>query len=71
MLVLQVQSWTYTAKTRTVRAAARAARESGVRVRELSPEELTEEMRQKLQHEVSGGWLPALTHRAGETQTHT
>jgi hypothetical protein len=37
-----------------VRAAARAARESGVRVRELSPEELTDEMRHKLQHDVSG-----------------
>lgn len=37
-----------------MRAAARAARESGVRVRELQPEELTDEMRRKLQHEVSG-----------------
>jgi hypothetical protein len=52
--MLQVQSWTYTSKTRTVRAAARAARESGVRVRELRPEELTEELRHKLQHDVSG-----------------
>ena len=51
---MQVQSWTYNGKTRTVRAAARAAREAGVRVRELRPEELTDEMRHKLQHDVSG-----------------
>jgi hypothetical protein len=38
-----------------VRAAARAARDAGVRVRELAPEELTDEMRHKLQHDVSGG----------------
>jgi hypothetical protein len=54
---LQVQSWTYTGKTRTVRAAARAARESGVRVRELRPDELTPELRRKLQDEVSGEGL--------------
>jgi hypothetical protein len=52
-----VQSWTYSNKTRTVRAAARAAREAGVRVRELQPSELTPEMRQRLQHEVSSDWL--------------
>jgi hypothetical protein len=39
-----------------VRAAARAARDAGVRVRELAPEELTDDMRHKLQHDVSGGW---------------
>lgn len=63
---LQVQSWTYSAKTRTVRAAARSAREAGVRVRELKAHELTEDMRRQLQHEVSGaafGWLSALLLR--------
>eukprot|EP00878_Enallax_costatus_P019816 GHUV01020919.1.p1 GENE.GHUV01020919.1~~GHUV01020919.1.p1 ORF type:complete len:326 (+),score=54.76 GHUV01020919.1:192-1169(+) len=57
---LQVQSWTYSAKTRTVRAAARSARDAGVRVRELRPEELTAEIRRQLQEEVSGeapGWV--------------
>jgi hypothetical protein len=49
-----VQQWTYSGKTRTVRAAARAARESGVRIRELQPHEFDEEMRRKLQYEVSG-----------------
>jgi hypothetical protein len=51
---LQVQSWAYNGRTRTVRAAARAARESGVRVRELGPEELTDDLRHKLEHEVTG-----------------
>jgi hypothetical protein len=50
----QVKSWTYTSKTRVLRAAARAARESGVRVRELAPEELTDELRAKLLHDVTG-----------------
>jgi hypothetical protein len=53
-LPLQVQQWTYSSKTRTVRAAARAARESGVRIRELQPHEFDEDMRRKLQYEVSG-----------------
>jgi hypothetical protein len=53
-IFLQVQQWTYSSKTRTVRAAARAARESGVRIRELQPHEFDEEMRRKLQYEVSG-----------------
>jgi hypothetical protein len=50
----QVQSWTYSGKTRVIRAGARAARESDVRVRELKQEELTPEMWRKLQDEVSG-----------------
>ncbi|WIA39641.1 hypothetical protein OEZ86_005718 [Tetradesmus obliquus] len=54
---LQVQQWTYSSKTRTVRAAARAARESGVRIRELQPHEFDDEMRRKLQYEVSEDWL--------------
>jgi hypothetical protein len=53
-LLSKVQQWTYSSKTRTVRAAARAARESGVRIRELQPHEFNEEMRRKLQYEVSG-----------------
>jgi hypothetical protein len=52
---LQVQSWTYSGKTRVIRAGARAARDSGVRVRELAADELTPEMRRKLQNEVTGG----------------
>jgi hypothetical protein len=52
---LQVQSWTYSAKTRVIRAGARAARDSGVRVRELTADELTPEMRHKMQNEVTGG----------------
>lgn len=54
LVSVQVQQWTYSSKTRTVRAAARSARDAGVRVREVKPEELTDEMRQKLQYEVSG-----------------
>lgn len=53
---LQIQSWTYSAKTRTIRASARSARDAGVRVRELRPEELTPEMRRRLQQDVSGGF---------------
>jgi hypothetical protein len=54
VLLLQVQSWTYGPKTRTVRAAARSARDAGVRVRELKPEELTDDLKHRLQHEISG-----------------
>jgi hypothetical protein len=50
----QVQRWTYTPRTRTIRAAARIARDAGVRVRELKADELTPEMRRRLQEEVSG-----------------
>jgi hypothetical protein len=37
-----------------IRASARSARDSGVRVRELGPGELTNELRHKLEHDVSG-----------------
>ncbi len=49
-----MQRWTYTPRTRTIRAAARIARDAGVRVRELKADELTPEMRRRLQEEVSG-----------------
>ena len=62
-MCMQVQSWTYSARTRTIRAAARGARDAGVRVRELAPEELTYELRARLLHDVTGGsFKPALHH---------
>lgn len=54
LCVAQVQSWAYTSKTRVLRAAARSARDFGVRVRELAPEELTDELRAKHLHDVTG-----------------
>ena len=53
-----------------MRAAARAARDAGVRVCELAPEELTDEMRHKLQHDVSGGWRPWQQQQQQQQQQH-
>jgi hypothetical protein len=54
LLSLQVQTWKYGNKTRVIRAAARSARDAGVRTRELAPGELTDEMKHKLLHDITG-----------------
>lgn len=55
-----------------MRAAARAARESGVRVRELTPAELTDDLRHKLEHEVTGELHSTAQHSmTAHAHTHT
>jgi lysylphosphatidylglycerol synthetase-like protein (DUF2156 family) len=51
-----VQSWAYGKKTRTIKNAARDARAAGVRVRELTGDDLTPEVCRQLAH-VTGGCL--------------
>jgi hypothetical protein len=54
VLSLQVQAWKYGNKTRVIRAAARGARDAGVRTRELVPGQLTDDLKHKLLHDITG-----------------